>query len=117
MEIMNIKRGDIIIAKLEPVKGSEQGGIRPCLIIQNDISNEFSPITIIAPITSKIYTRNYPTNVFLQKDDSGLDRDSTILINQIRAIDKSRIIKRISSLDGDLMRKVNLAIRVSLGLD
>lgn len=106
-----------MIAKLEPVKGSGQGGIRPCLIIQNDISNEFSPITIIAPITSKIYTKNYPTNVFLQKDDSNLDKDSTILINQIRTIDKSRIIKRISSLDEDLMRKVNLAIKVSLGLN
>lgn len=113
---MKIKRGEIVIAKLEPVKGSEQGGIRPCLILQNDISNEFSPITIIAPITSKIYTKNYPTNVFLDKEDSNLDKDSTILINQIRAIDKSRIIKKIASLDEDLMRKVNLAIKISLGL-
>ena len=114
---MKIKRGDLVIVRLEPVKGSEQGGIRPCLIIQNDISNEFSPITIIAPITSKIYTKNYPTNVFLQKNDSNLDKDSTILINQIRAIDKSRIIKIVSRLDNDLMKKVNLAIKVSLDLD
>jgi mRNA interferase MazF len=114
---MKIKRGDIVLAKLESVKGSEQGGIRPCLIIQNNISNEFSPLTIIAPITSKIYTKNYPTNVFLEKYDSNLDKDSNILLNQVRATDKSRIIKRISNLDEDLMRKVDIALKVSLNLN
>ncbi len=114
---MKIKRGDIVLANLEPVVGSEQGSIRPVLIIQNDISNEHSPTTIIAPITSRIYSKNFPTNVFISKSDSKLDKDSTILLNQIRAIDKRRIIKKISSLDYFLMRKVDLAIRASLGLE
>lgn len=114
---MKIKRGEIVIAELEPVKGSEQGGVRPVLIVQNDISNEYSPITIIAPITSRIYDRNYPTNVFIKKTDSGLDKDSTILLNQIRTIDKRRIIKKISKLDLFFMDRVDMAIKISLGLN
>jgi len=113
---MLIKRGDIFLANLEPVKGSEQGGIRPILIIQNDISNKYSPVTIIAAITSKIFERELPTNVFLTKKESGLDKDSTILLNQIRTIDKSRLIKKIKTLDLFLMEKVELAIKISLGL-
>lgn len=113
---MKIQRGDIVLANLEPVVGSEQGRIRPVLIIQNDISNQNSPTTIIAPITSKIYSKEFPTNVFISKKDSNLDRDSTILLNQIRTIDKSRIIKRISNLSFYLMNKVDLAIKVSLDL-
>jgi len=113
---MLIKRGDIFLANLEPVKGSEQGGIRPILIIQNDISNKYSPVTIIAAITSKIFEREFPTNVFLTKKESGLDKDSTILLNQIRTIDKSRLIKKIKTLDLFLMEKVELAIKISLGL-
>jgi len=113
---MLIKRGDIFLANLEPVKGSEQGGIRPVLIIQNDISNKYSPVTIIAAITSKIFERECPTNVFLTKKESGLDKDSTILLNQIRTIDKSRLIKKIKTLDLFLMEKVELAIKISLGL-
>lgn len=114
---MKVKRGDIVIARLEPVKGSEQGGIRPVLIIQNDISNEYSPTTIIAPITSKIYDKDYPTNVFIKKEDSKLDKDSTILLNQIRTIDKSRIVKKISNLNYLIMNQVNLSIKISLELD
>ena len=113
---MNIRRGDIVLARLEPVWGAEQGGTRPVLIIQNDISNRYSPTTIIAPITSKIYTKEYPTNVFMAKKDSKLDKDSTILLNQIRTIDISRIIRRISSLDSSLMRKIDVALKVSLSL-
>ncbi len=113
---MLIKRGDIILADLEPVRGSEQGGIRPVLIIQNNISNRYSPVIIIAAITSKIFEKEYPNNVFLSKIDSGLDKDSTILLNQIRTIDKSRIIRKLSSLTYDIMRRVDLAIRISLGL-
>ena len=114
---MEIKRGDIFLVNLEPVIGSEQGRIRPVVVIQNDISNIYSPITIIAPITSKKYEKEYPTNVFLCKKDSGFKTDSTILLNQIRAIDKKRIIKKLGSLDEDLMNKVNLAIKVSLELN
>jgi len=114
---MIFKRGEIILVNLEPVTGSEQGKIRPVLIIQNDVSNEFSPTIIIASITSKIYEKEYPTNVFISKSDSKLDKDSTILLNQIRTIDKSRIIKKISNLNNFIMKKVDLAIKVSLNLD
>lgn len=115
--MVKIKRGDIVLARLEPVVGSEQGSTRPVLIIQNDIGNEASPITIIAPITSRIYEKDFPTNVFLSREDSHLDKDSTILLNQIRSIDKSRIIKRISSPDYSIMRNVDMAIIISLGLN
>ena len=114
---VRIKRGDIVLVNIEPVVGSEQGMIRPTLVIQNDISNEYSPTTIIAPITSKIYSKEYPTNVFLTKQESRLGKDSTILLNQTRTIDKSRIIKRLSSLSYIIMRKVDMAIRISLGLE
>jgi len=114
---MKILRGDVVLANLEPVIGSEQGSIRPVLIIQNDISNEYSPTTIIAPITSRVYTKEFPTNVYVSKQDSKLDKDSTILLNQIRTIDKSRIIKKLTKLDNTIMNKVDMAIKVSLGLD
>jgi mRNA interferase MazF len=114
---MKIKRGEIILANLEPVKGSEQGRIRPVLVIQNDTSNEFSPTTIIAPITSRIYEKEYPTNVFISREDSRLDKDSTVLLNQIRTIDKSRIIKKLHPLDAEIMKKVDLAIKISLDLN
>ncbi len=113
----NIKRGEIVLANLEPIRGSEQGGIRPVLIIQNDNSNKFSPTTIIAPITSKIYTKEFPQNVEIEPRDSKLKIKSTILLNQIRTIDKSRIKKRISNLNPYLMFKIDLAIKVSLSLD
>ena len=114
--MVKIKRGDIVLAHLEPVVGSEQGSTRPVLVIQNDVGNETSPITIIAPITSRIYDKDFPTNVSLSKKDSHLDRDSTILLNQIRAIDKSRIIKKISLLDSFIMDQVDMALKISLGL-
>ncbi|PIN94142.1 PemK family transcriptional regulator [Candidatus Pacearchaeota archaeon CG10_big_fil_rev_8_21_14_0_10_31_24] len=114
---MKIKRGNIVIVRLEPVKGSEQGGTRPCLIIQNDDGNKYSPLTIAAPITSKKFTKSYPTNVFLNKNNSKLDKDSTVMLNQIRTIDKSRILKQISNLNYLIMKEVDIAIKVSLGLN
>jgi len=116
-KISDIKRGDIVLVNLEPVKGSEQGGTRPCLIIQNNLGNKYSPTTIIAPITSKKFSREFPTNVDLLKEDSKLDKDSTILLNQIATIDKARIIKKLGFLNGEIMRKVDLAIKVSLDLE
>ena len=113
---MKIKRGEIILANLEPVVGSEQGRIRPVLVIQNDDSNEFSPTTIVAPITTKVYTKEFPTNVEIEPAESGLKNKSTILLNQIRTIDKSRIRKKISTLPKEVMDKVDLAVSVSLGL-
>ena len=112
-----MKRGEFFLANLEPTKGSEQGGIRPVLIIQNDTSNTYSPVTIIAAITSKIFDKEYPTNVFIAKQESKLDKDSTILLNQIRTIDKKRLIKKISNLNCQIMMKVDMAIKVSLGLE
>ena len=113
---MNIKRGDIFIANLEPIKGHEQKGIRPVLIIQNNTYNQYSPVTIVAAITSKIFSKEYPTNVFISKAESGLDKESTILLNQIRTIDKIRLIKKINSLNAFIMEKVDLAIKISLDL-
>lgn len=113
---MIIEKGDIFLANLEPVKGKEQGGIRPVLIIQNDISNKHSPVTIVAAITSKFFDKEFPTNVFVLKEDSGLDKDSTIMLNQVRTIDNSRLIKKLGSLDIYLMKKVEMAIKVSLSL-
>jgi len=113
---MILRRGDIFLANLEPIKGSEQGGIRPVLILQNNVYNKYSPVTIIAAITSKIFNKEFPTNVFLSKKDSKLDKDSTILLNQIRTIDKSRIIRKIGALDEEIMWKVDKSIEISLGL-
>ncbi|MFH1212076.1 MAG: type II toxin-antitoxin system PemK/MazF family toxin [Candidatus Woesearchaeota archaeon] len=115
--MIKIKRGDIILVNLDPAIGSEQGKTRPAVVIQNNTGNEFSPVTIVAPITSKVYSREFPTNVSVSAKDLGLKYDSTILLNQIRTIDKTRIKKRIKNLDLLLMEKVNLAIKVSLGLD
>jgi len=114
---MNIKRGDILIANLEPIKGHEQGGIRPVLVIQNNIYNQYSPVIIVAAITSKRFDKEYPTNIFISKDESRLDKDSNILLNQIRTIDKRRVIKKISSLNYEIMRRVDMAIKVCLGLE
>jgi len=114
---MNIKRGDILLVNLEPVKGHEQGGIRPVLVIQNNIFNKHSPILIIAAITSKQFTKEYPTNVFVSKQESKLDKDSTVLLNQIKTIDKQRIIKKIGDIDSFTMNKVDMALKISLAIN
>ncbi len=114
---MIVQRGEIFLVNLDPVKGSEQGNIRPALIIQNDSSNQYSPTTIVAPITSKIYTKEFPTNVEILKNEGGLEKESTILLNQIRTIDKTRIIKKLKKINPETMMKVDLAIKSSLGLD
>jgi len=114
---MDIKRGDIVLVNLDPVIGSEQGKIRPGLVIQNDIGNKYSPTTIIAPITSKIFSKEFPTNVQISPKESGLENESTVLLNQIRTIDKSRIIKKIGLVNEINMKKVNLAIKISLDVD
>ncbi|MDP3987100.1 MAG: type II toxin-antitoxin system PemK/MazF family toxin [Nanoarchaeota archaeon] len=116
MKIGRCKRGEIFIANLNPIRGSEQGGTRPVLVVQNNTGNEYSPTTIVAPITSRVYNKEFPTNVFLSKSDSKLDKDSTVLLNQIRTIDKNRLAKRISLLDELIMKKVNNALKISLDL-
>ena len=117
MKSGNIRRGDIFLVNLEPRKGSEQGGIRPVLIIQKDVLNTHAPTTIIAPITSKIYAKEYPTNVQFFSVSSGLKKESTILLNQIRTIDKRRIGKKLGTLSNEFMNKVDRAIKASLALD
>ena len=114
---MKIKRGDVVLVNLDPPVGSEQGKVRPAVVIQNDIGNEYSPTTIVAPITSKIFSKEFPTNVHLPTEDSGLKMESTILLNQIRTIDKSRIIKRYKALTSGAIQKINLAIKASLDLE
>lgn len=113
---MLIRRGEIYYAELNPVVGSEQGGTRPVLVIQNDIGNQYSPTTIIAAITSQISKAKLPTHVEVTSRRSGLERDSVILTEQIRTIDKSRLKEKVTVLDDETMARVNQAIEVSLGL-
>lgn len=113
---MLVRRGEIFFAELNPVVGSEQGGVRPVLIIQNDIGNQFSPTTIVAAITSQINKAKLPTHVELTSAKVGLDKDSVILGEQIRTIDKSRLKQKIAILDDEAMLKVDKALEISLGL-
>ncbi|KGR86062.1 MULTISPECIES: type II toxin-antitoxin system PemK/MazF family toxin [Lysinibacillus] len=113
---MIVKRGDVFFADLSPVVGSEQGGTRPVLIIQNDIGNRFSPTVIIAAITAQIQKAKLPTHVEIDAKKYGFERDSVILLEQLRTIDKSRLTDRITQLDDALMEKVDVALAISLGL-
>lgn len=112
-----IKRGEIYFAQLNPVIGSEQGGIRPVLVVQNDIGNQYSPTTIILAITSQINKAKLPTHVELKAKTYGMERDSVILAEQIRTIDKTRLKQRIAVLNEETMNKVSQALSVSLGLN
>jgi mRNA interferase MazF len=111
-----VKRGEIYFAQLNPVIGSEQGGIRPVLIVQNDIGNQYSPTTIILAITSQINKAKLPTHIELKAADYGLERDSVILAEQVRTIDKSRLKQRIAVLKLETMQRVDQALAISLGL-
>lgn len=111
-----IKRGEIYFAQLNPVIGSEQGGIRPVLVVQNDIGNQYSPTTIILAITSQINKAKLPTHIEIKAQDYGLERDSVILSEQIRTIDKTRLKQRIAVLTEETMHKVDQALAVSIGL-
>lgn len=109
-----MKRGDVYYADLRPVIGSEQGGIRPVLIIQNDVGNYFSPATIVAVITAKMRKHSLPTHVYLPKEESGLQRDSIILLEQIRTIDQVRLKEYIGHVEAQTMMQVDEALLVSL---
>ncbi|EMR04921.1 mRNA interferase EndoA [Bhargavaea cecembensis DSE10] len=113
---MAIKRGDIFFADLSPVKGSEQGGKRPVLVIQNDIGNRFSPTVIVAAITAQIQKAKLPTHVEIDAVRYGLDKNSVVLLEQVRTIDKSRLSDKITHLDEEMMRQVEEALEISLGL-
>ena len=111
-----VRRGDIYYADLSPVVGSEQGGMRPVLIVQNDIGNRYSPTVIAAAITSQTGKARLPTHITLQGSGCGLTKDSVILLEQIRTIDKKRLRERMGKLDEDMMSRVDNAIAVSFGL-
>ena len=113
---MTIKRGEIYYADLSPVIGSEQGGMRPVLIVQNDIGNRYSPTVIAAAITSQREKTNLPTHIKVNAEGCGLSKDSIILLEQLRTIDKQRLKEKMGSLDGVEMNMVNQALSVSLGL-
>ncbi len=114
---MNIKRGDIFYADLSPVVGSEQGGLRPVLIIQNDVGNRYSPTVIAAAITSKMGKSRLPTHIDIHADKVGLAKDSVVLLEQVRTLDKRRLKERMGHLDEQTMQTVNSAIAVSFGIE
>lgn len=112
----SVRRGDIFYADLSPVVGSEQGGLRPVLIIQNDVGNRYSPTVIAAAITSRMGKTKLPTHIDIYADRVGLSKDSVILLEQIRTLDKKRLREKMGHLDDDIMEEVNNAIAVSFGL-
>ena len=113
---MSVKRGDIYYADLSPVIGSEQGGLRPVLIVQNDVGNKYSPTVIAAAITSRLGKAKLPTHIDVMADKVGLQKDSVILLEQIRTIDKKRLGEKMGHLDDNTMNAVNEAINISFGL-
>ena len=114
--MMTVKRGDIYYADLSPVVGSEQGGLRPVLIIQNDVGNKYGPTVIAAAITSRMGKTKLPTHIDIYADKAGLAKDSVILLEQIRTLDKRRLREKMGHLDDKVMKQVNEAITISFGL-
>lgn len=114
---MTVHRGDIYYADLSPVIGSEQGGIRPVLIVQNDVGNKYSPTVIAAAITSQTGKTRLPTHIKLNAEKCGLAKDSVVLLEQIRTLDKKRLKERMGALDDGAMGKVNEALSISFGLE
>jgi mRNA interferase MazF len=110
-----VKRGEMYYADLSPVIGSEQGGIRPVLIVQNDIGNKYSPTIIAAAVTSRLNKARLPTHIELTSETYGLPKDSVVLLEQLRTLDKKRLKDKIGLLDNETMEKVNNALLISLG--
>jgi len=115
-QLPDYKRGDIWLAALDPVVGSEQGNTRPVVIIQNDIANEYSPVVVVAAITTTVSSKDYPTEVRALTPEGGLRSNSTILLNQVRTIDKRRLVEYWGTLNPSTMERVNTALKISLGL-
>ena len=113
---MSIKRGEIYYADLSPVVGSEQGGIRPVLIVQNDVGNKFSPTVIAAAITSQKTKTPLPTHISVNADNCGLQKDSVVLLEQVRTLDKKRLKEKIGNLETSDMTRINHALSISIGL-
>lgn len=112
-----IKRGELYYADLSPVVGSEQGGVRPILVVQNDTGNKYSPTIIAAAVTSKLSKAKLPTHIEISANEFGLVKDSVILLEQIRTLDKRRLKERIGELSAPAMKKVNVALLISLGFN
>lgn len=113
--IVIVKRGDIFYADLSPVVGSEQGGVRPVIVIQNNVGNKYSPTIIIAAITSQINKARLPTHIEISAPHFGLPKDSVVLLEQIRTIDKKRLREKIGRFNDDMMEKIDEGLRISLG--
>lgn len=113
---MEVVRGDIYYADLSPVVGSEQGGVRPVLVVQNDVGNKYSPTVIIAAITSQLTKAKLPTHIELDKNKYNLMKDSVVLLEQLRTLDKRRLKEKITQIDENTMKKVDVAIMISLGI-
>ena len=113
---MTIKKGDLYLADLSPVVGSEQAGIRPVLVVQNDVGNKYSPTIIVAAVTSQMNKAKLPTHVAIDAANNGLSKNSVVLMEQLRTIDKKRLKERIGTLDSELIPDVNHALGVSLGI-
>ncbi|MDO5707049.1 MAG: type II toxin-antitoxin system PemK/MazF family toxin [Andreesenia angusta] len=111
-----VRRGDLYYADLSPVIGSEQGGVRPVIVIQNDIGNRYSPTIIIAAITSQINKAKLPTHIEIQAHRYGLTKDSVVLLEQVRTIDKKRLKEKIGRFDDDVMKEIDSALKTSLGI-
>ncbi len=114
---LNIKRGDIYYADLSPVIGSEQGGVRPVLIVQNDVGNKYSPTVIAAAITSQQFKTKLPTHISVDAAVCGLSKDSVVLLEQIRTLDKQRLREKMGNLPENDMSRINNALSLSVGLD
>ena len=115
---MVILKGDIVYVNLEPTKGSETGKIRPCLIVQNNVNNKYSPTTIIIVITSRDrFKKKYPTHVWIDKGEGGLTKDSVIQCEQIRTIDKRRITRKLGTVNSSCLQKVEEAIKITLAFE
>lgn len=113
---LGVKKGDLYFADLSPVVGSEQGGLRPVLVVQNDVGNKYSPTIIVAAVTSQKNKAKLPTHVAIDAEGNGLSKNSVVLLEQLRTIDKQRLKERIGTLDQGLLPDVNDALSVSLGI-
>ena len=117
MRDLSIQKGDLYFADLSPVMGSEQGGVRPVLVVQNDVGNKFSPTIIVAAVTSKKNKADLPTHVEIDAGGNGLSKNSIVLLEQLRTIDKRRLKERIGTIDKNRLPEVNEALSVSLGIE
>ncbi|WP_296128403.1 type II toxin-antitoxin system PemK/MazF family toxin [uncultured Anaerococcus sp.] len=114
---MKVRRGDLFYADLSPVVGSEQGGVRPVIVVQNDVGNKYSPTIIVAPVTSQMNKAKLPTHVKIKGNKYGLPKNSVALMEQLRTIDKKRLREKIGSFSNDIMNKINEAMSISLALE